>query len=123
MNTRILNFQIFLRQSSLGCCDYERSFGGVPNHALTVVTDDPDWVFSHLTSIDYRDMHLLLAQCYFRMGEAWFDEAQARVDILDPANGLNPAVPGTWSGGGVTFSTYGAALMTAIMELETVIGG
>ncbi|MFC1530275.1 hypothetical protein ACFL6R_06130 [Gemmatimonadota bacterium] len=92
-------------------------------HALTVVTGDPDWEFSHLTSIDYRDMHLLMAQCYFRQGEDWFDEAQGQVDILDPSNGLDPADTGTWIVGGITYGTYGAALMTAIMELEAVIGG
>ncbi len=105
------------------------AFRGVPDlpsaisHALTVVTGDPDWEFSHLTSIDYRDMHLLLAQCYFRQGEEWFDEAQAQVDILDPANGLDPADSGSWSVGGESYGTYGAALMTAIMELEAAIGG
>ncbi len=93
------------------------------SQALTVVTSDADWAFSHMSSVDYRDMHLLLAQCYFRQGEAWFDEAQAQVDILDPSNGLDPADSGTWSAGGETFSTYGAALMTVIMELETAIGG
>ena len=77
----------------------------------------------HMTTIDWRDMRLLLAQCWFRLGEEWFDEAQAQVDILDPANGLDPSDPATWSVGGTTFDSYGAALMTAIMELESLISG
>ena len=93
------------------------------NHALTVLNSDPLWVFTHRTSIDYLDMRLLLAQCYFRQGESWFDEAQAQVDILDPANGLDPADPTSWSVGSSTFATYGSALMTLIMDLETSIGG
>ena len=93
------------------------------SHALTVVTSDPDWIFEHMTTIDWRDMRLLLAQCWFRLGEEWFDEAQAQVDILDPANGLDPSDPATWSVGGTTFDSYGAALMTAIMELESLISG
>lgn len=93
------------------------------NHALAVVTADSDWIFSHMTSIDWRDMRLLLAQCYFNRGEEWFDEAQAQVDLLDPGNGLDPGVPGSWTVGGTTYYTYGAALMTAIMALEAVISG
>ena len=93
------------------------------SHALTVLNSDPQWVFSRQTSIDYRDMRLLLAQCYFRQGEEWFDEAQAQVNILDPTNGLEPGDPGTWSVGDTTYATYGAALMTLIMELELSIGG
>ncbi len=93
------------------------------SHALTVLGSDPLWVFTHRTSIDYRDMRLLLAQCYFRQGEAWFDEAQAQVDILDPANGLDPQDQGTWLVGGTAYATYGSALMTVIMDLGLLIGG
>ncbi|MFC1628125.1 hypothetical protein ACFL3H_03295 [Gemmatimonadota bacterium] len=93
------------------------------SHALTVLNNDPLWVFTHQSSIDYRDMRLLLAQCYFRQGEAWFDEAQTQVDILDPTNGLDPGDQGTWLVGGTAYTTYVSALMTLIMDLETAIGG
>lgn len=85
------------------------------NEALSI---DGSWVFSHRGSIDYRDMHLILAEAYFRQGESSFPDAQAQVDILDPVNGLDPNDSQTWSG----YPTYSAALLKVIQTLEEQIG-
>jgi len=93
------------------------------SYANTVITNEPSYVFSHRTSIDYKDMHLVMAQCYYRLGESSFSDAQAQVDILDPGNGLDPGTPGTWVVDSVTYNTYAEALLMKIEELEASIGG
>ena len=93
------------------------------SHAQDVITASPTYVFSHRTSIDYRDMHLVMAQSYYRLGESNFVLAQAQVDILDPANGLDPLDSGTWVVNSIVYATYAEALLKKIEELETTIGG
>lgn len=93
------------------------------SHAGTVVGNEPSYSFSHRPSIDYKDMHLVMAQCYYRQGEASFPDAQAQVDILYQNNGLDPDTPSTWVVGGQTYQTYAEALLMKIEELEASIGG
>jgi tetratricopeptide (TPR) repeat protein len=93
------------------------------SHAQAVITASPTYVFSHRTSIDHRDMHLVIAQSYYRLGESSFALAQAQVDILDPTNGLDPLDSGTWIVNSIVYATYAEALLKKIEELETTIGG
>ncbi len=89
--------------------------------AALVIT--PAWSFVHRTSIDWKDLRLVLAQCYFRKGSATFTQAQAQLDLLDPGNGLNPAQAATWTVEGVDYDTYAEALLMAIEVVEATIGG
>jgi tetratricopeptide (TPR) repeat protein len=82
----------------------------------------PAWSFSHRTSIDWKDLRLVLAQCYFRKGSATFTQAQAQLDLLDPDNGLDPAQSATWTVGGIDYDTYAEALLMAIEAVEATIG-
>jgi tetratricopeptide (TPR) repeat protein len=91
--------------------------------ALAALGASSAWSFSHRPSIDWRDLRLILAQCYFRKGPGTFDEAQDQVDILDPTNGLDPASPATWTVGATTYDTYAEALLMAIEAQEAAIGG
>ncbi len=91
--------------------------------ASTVLQNTPSYQFSHRLSIDYKDMHLIMAQCYYRKGESHFIYAQAQVNILDPSNNLNPSDPLTWIVSGVTYDSYAEALLKMIEKLETTIGG
>lgn len=90
--------------------------------ALDALGASPAWSFSHRPSIDWRDLRLILAQCYFRKGPGTYDEAQAQVDILDPGNGLAPGSPASWTVGETTYDTYAEALLMAIEALEAAIG-
>ena len=91
--------------------------------ARTVLTSSSSWSFSHRTSIDWKDMRLVIAQCSYRLGEDHFDDAQTELDILDADNGLDPLNSGTWIVGSTTYDTYAEALLMAIEALETTIGG
>jgi tetratricopeptide (TPR) repeat protein len=59
--------------------------------ADSALAKSPAYVFSHHAAFDYRDLHLINAQSHFGLKE--YTEAKAEVDILDPANTLNPASP------------------------------
>ena len=49
---------------------------------------DPDYVFEHDPTFDWKDLRLILAQSYYGLSQ--YDEAQAQVDILNPDNTLDP---------------------------------
>lgn len=92
------------------------------SRAAMVLSADPAWEFSHRSSIDYQDMHLIRAQAYYRMGPLNYPDAQGEVDILDPSNGLDPADPGTWTVDGQDYPSYAEALLKAIELLAVTIG-
>ncbi|MFO7769018.1 MAG: tetratricopeptide repeat protein [bacterium] len=96
---------------------------GAITEARAVLAADAHWVFSHMTSVDYLDIHLVLAQCYYRLGEENFGSAQAQLDILDPDNGLDAGDPGSWTVGSATYGTYAEALLVAIEQAAAAVGG
>jgi len=55
--------------------------------ATRVLAAEPRFAFSRRDGIDYRDLHLLRARGFVARGK--FLEAQAEVDVIDPANNLN----------------------------------
>jgi tetratricopeptide (TPR) repeat protein len=93
---------------------------------------EPTYSFRHRNSINYLDIHLVLAQSYFGLGQDYYPQAQAEVDILDPDNGLDPDDMSTWMvdldrdgeiEAGETFSSYTEALMELIELLYGEIFG
>jgi tetratricopeptide (TPR) repeat protein len=79
---------------------------------------DTLWVFSHDATVDIRDVRLLIAQSAFAMGGEAYEIAQEQIDYLDPDNGIDPEIPGSWNG----YSSYTAALLHEIELLEELIG-
>ena len=57
--------------------------------ADSALTINPAYVFTHDTSFDWYDLRLIRAHSYFEL--ALYHQAKAEVDILDPANTLDPA--------------------------------
>jgi tetratricopeptide (TPR) repeat protein len=53
-----------------------------------VITADSHYVFAKKTSIDYKDAHLIKAQCYFRLGKGSFSSAHTEVNYLCVLLGL-----------------------------------
>jgi hypothetical protein len=56
--------------------------------ADSALTISAAYVFPHDTTFDWRDLRLIRAHSYFEL--AMYDQAKAEVDILDPANTLDP---------------------------------
>ena len=100
----------------------DQEFQSATANAKSALSMDPTYQFSHRTSIDYLDLHLILAQAYYGLGGEYLDSAQQEVDYLNPGNNLNPADPLTWVVGGVTYHTYAEALLKEIQRLEESIG-
>jgi tetratricopeptide (TPR) repeat protein len=57
-------------------------------YATAVIAADSQYVFSKRTSIDYKDAHLIKAQCYFRQGKDSFPSAHIEVNYLCVLLGL-----------------------------------
>jgi hypothetical protein len=55
-------------------------FHGAISSALTALEISPEWVFAHRTSLDWRDIRLVLAISYFAIHD--FDSANQQVEIL-----------------------------------------
>jgi tetratricopeptide (TPR) repeat protein len=52
------------------------------SNASDVIDADSLYVFSKRTSIDYRDARLIKAQCYYRLGSSYFEQARSEVNYL-----------------------------------------
>jgi len=46
-----------------------------------------EYVFSHITDVQTRSIRLLIAECYYAMGQ--YEDAQTQIDILEPDNELD----------------------------------
>jgi tetratricopeptide (TPR) repeat protein len=57
--------------------------------ADSALTLDLDYSFEHDPTFDWRDLRLILAQCL--LGLQRYHDAKQQVDILNPANALDPA--------------------------------
>lgn len=110
----------------------EGEYQSAIQYAGQALSLEPTYAFRHRQSVNYLDVHLVLAQSYFGLGEAYFPQAQAEVDILDPPNGLDPNDITTWRvdlnrdgeiEAGETFSSYTEALMELIELLQREIFG
>lgn len=86
-------------------------YAGAIAAAASALSKDPNWTFAHYSGTDYRDLHLILAQSYYALGPSSYPLAQEQVDILDPANGLDPQSP-----------SYAADLLLAMEAIELQIG-
>jgi tetratricopeptide (TPR) repeat protein len=60
------------------------------SNATYVISADSLYVFSKRTSIDYMDARLIKAQCYYRMGSTYFEEARTEVNYLCGKLSLTP---------------------------------
>ena len=85
------------------------------SYADSVLSIDPHYTFSHLTAVNYLDVHLVRAEAYLYLGD--YAKVQESLDVLDPDNGLDPEDSNTWVVDGQSYNTYLEAL---IAEIEYV---
>lgn len=108
-----LNIDAYAGRSSVNL--YLNRYTSAINDANNVISYDEFYVFSHDTTISYKDIRLILAQSYFYTQQ--YERAQEQVDIIYPENGLNPNDPSTWVVNGITYSTYHETLINMIQYL------
>lgn len=84
-----------------------------------VLASNPIYAFSHNTDIDYKDIHIALAEAYFYQGK--YDKAQGHINFLWSDNGLDPDESTTWIIDSVSYATYQEALLSAIEKLKSIV--
>lgn len=84
-----------------------------------VLEKDSIYVFDRNTNIDYKDIHIALAEAYFY--QAKYSKAQEQVDILWPENGLDPQKSSTWNIDSTAYATFQEALLSAIEKLKAIV--
>ena len=71
--------------------DYPPDFGSAIANATAVIESDSNYVFSKRISINYKDAHLIKADCFFRRAEEGdFPAAHVEVNYLCRLEGLDP---------------------------------
>ena len=68
-------------------------YSDVITYASALLTGDVDYVFSHKTTIDHKDIRMTRVQAYYNIGE--FVKAAGDMDILDSANAPHSTDPKT----------------------------
>lgn len=82
-------YDLGTQDANMGLAAIFRDYVTYPDHlkeaierANAVVEDDADYIFSKRTSIDYRDAHLIIAQCQFKRGANYFRFAHEEINYL-----------------------------------------
>jgi tetratricopeptide (TPR) repeat protein len=81
-----------------------------------VLRNNPAYVFSYDSSVDYRDLRLALAMAYYYKMD--YVNCQTHINVLAPGNNLNPEQAATWVVDGVTYSSYAEALLARIEKIR-----
>ena len=68
-------------------------YSDVITYASALLTGDVDYVFSHKTTIDHKDIRMTRVQAYYNIGE--FVKAAGDMDVLDSANAPHSTDPKT----------------------------
>ncbi len=87
--------------------DYDRLL----SKARQSLQRSPDFVFSHRSSINWMDLHVLMAQAFFYQQR--FDSTLAHLQAVDPSLALDPADTLSWQ----QHSSYSAALFEDLIRL------
>lgn len=90
--------------------DDPANFTNAISVALTALSKDSDYAFSHDDSFDWKDLRLILAHSYFGLGQ--FEDANTQVGLLPGGNPPDPASP-----------TFEEELMDEIERLTGLYGG
>lgn len=86
----------------------QRKFQRAIDTANVVLSSDPSWTFDHDNSINYLDLHLLLAQCYYELAnfatslqivQQYFDpDFTVDVNTYDGKAELADKIQSLWTG-------------------------
>jgi hypothetical protein len=87
----------------------------ITSASALLASEGDDYVFWRDAAVTSSAVRLVLARSLFHRGD--YDLAQAQIDLLDPANGLDPAVPATWVVGGAAYASYEEALLVELDHL------
>jgi tetratricopeptide (TPR) repeat protein len=77
-----------------------------------VISYDPFWVLEHNPVVSYKNVRLILAECFFQKGQ--MANAQKELDLVWEENSLDSNIPTTWIVNEISYTNYESALIAAI---------
>ena len=84
-------------------------------YAESILNIDPDWVFEHDNSIDFKDVWLLVATAYFHEGD--FAEVEKAILNIDSTYSISENDSNTWVVDGNSYLTYQEAVAAYLQSL------
>jgi tetratricopeptide (TPR) repeat protein len=87
----------------------------VVSAAQTARTQTPGFVFDHRTTFNTNDLYLL--EAYAQAGLAQFESAIAAANVIAPS-GIISSNSATWVVDGITYSTFGNAVLAYLMKMS-----
>ncbi len=96
-----------------------KDYTGTIDDLTKVLSEQADFVFSHDSNIDFRDISVALAEAYFFRQN--LEQAQAFVNRMAPENGLDANDPDTWIVDDVLYNSYTTALLIWIEKLKSMV--
>ena len=98
---------------SLATEEYTTAIG----YAESILNIDPDWIFEHDNSIDYKDVWLIVATAYFHEGD--FAEVELAIQNIDSAYSISESDSDTWIVDGNSFLSYQEAVAAYLQSLPS----
>ena len=86
-------------------------------YAESILNIDPDWVFVHDSSVDYRDVWLLVAIANFHEGN--FAEVESAIKNFDNSFSISENSPSTWVVGTVSYDSYEEAIAAYLLSISS----
>ena len=85
--------------------------------AESILNIDPDWIFEHDNSIDYKDVWLIVATAYFHEGN--FAEVEAAILKIDSSYSIDQNNSATWIAGTNSYNSYQEAVAAYLQSLPS----
>ena len=86
-------------------------------YAESILNIDPDWVFEHDNTVDFKDVWLLVATAYFHEGD--FAEVEAAILKIDSTYSINGNNSATWIVGTNSYNSYQEAVAAYLQSLPS----
>ncbi|MCH7818507.1 MAG: hypothetical protein IIB40_03010 [Candidatus Marinimicrobia bacterium] len=86
-------------------------------YAESILNIDPEWIFEHDNTIDYKDVWLIVATAYFHEGN--FTEVEAAILKIDSTYSILENDSATWIVDGKSYLTYREALAAYLQSLPS----
>ena len=98
---------------SLATEEYTTAIG----YAESILNIDPDWVFEHDNTIDFKDVWFVVAIAYFHEGD--FAEVEAAILKIDSTYSISENDSDTWVVDGNSYLTYQEAVAAYLQSLPS----
>jgi len=86
-------------------------------YAESILNIDPDWVFEHDNTIDFKDVWFVVAIAYFHEGD--FAEVEVAILKIDSTYSISENDSGTWVVDGNSYLTYQEAVAAYLQSLPS----